>query len=74
LYKDGNIAGHEPENILMLDGLKGGIDLVGADEHWKPGNTTLNRILDAFVKKIIKILTSFIVAAIEKKMANEIFS
>ncbi|MDR0820281.1 MAG: type II restriction endonuclease [Endomicrobium sp.] len=73
LYKNGNIV-DEPKNILMLGELKGGIDPAGADEHWKTGNTALNRIRDSFVKKNIKILTSFVAAVIEKRMATEIFS
>lgn len=63
----------EPNKIIMLGELKGGIDPAGADEHWKTGNTALNRIRDAFTKESIKIKTSFIAAAIEKKMADEIF-
>ncbi|KAA6332390.1 Type-2 restriction enzyme BsoBI [termite gut metagenome] len=71
-YNDGDIV-NTPENILMLGELKGGIDPAGADEHWKTGNTALNRIRDSFVKNNLKIQTSFVAAAIEKKMANEIF-
>ncbi|GHV15189.1 hypothetical protein AGMMS49938_12800 [Fibrobacterales bacterium] len=63
-----------PEKILMLGELKGGIDPAGADEHWKTGNTALNRIRESFAKHNLKIDTSFIAAAIEKKMAIEIFA
>ncbi|MDR2705244.1 MAG: type II restriction endonuclease [Planctomycetaceae bacterium] len=71
-YDNGNIV-NSPEKILMLGELKGGIDPAGADEHWKTGNTALNRIREAFMKSNLKIQTSFIAAAIEKKMASEIF-
>jgi type II restriction enzyme len=72
-YNNGEIV-NTPEKILMLGELKGGIDPAGADEHWKTGNTALNRIRTAFAQQNLKIETSFIAAAIEKKMANEIFS
>jgi type II restriction enzyme len=72
LYAKGEIV-NTPEKILMLGELKGGIDPAGADEHWKTGNTALNRIRESFAKHNLKIDTSFIAAAIEKKMANEIF-
>ncbi|MDR0507444.1 MAG: type II restriction endonuclease [Dysgonamonadaceae bacterium] len=71
-YNNGEIV-NTPEKILMLGELKGGIDPAGADEHWKTGNTALNRIRAAFVQHNLKIDTSFIAAAIEKKMASEIF-
>ena len=73
LYANGKIV-DAPDRILMLGELKGGIDPAGADEHWKTGNTALNRIRESFVKHNLKIDTSFIAAAIEKKMANEIFT
>lgn len=57
---------------VMFGELKGGIDPAGADEHWKTGNTALSRIRRAFLKYNVK--TSFVGAAIEKKMASEIFS
>ena len=72
-YNNGKIV-NVPEKILMLGELKGGIDPAGADEHWKTGNTALNRIRESFAKNDLKIETSFIAAAIEKKMATEIFS
>ncbi len=56
---------------IMFGELKGGIDPAGADEHWKTGNTALTRIRTAF--KGYGVKTSFIGAAIEKKMAGEIF-
>ncbi len=72
-YNNGIVV-NAPEKIIMLGELKGGIDPAGADEHWKTGNTTLNRIRESFAKNDLKIETSFIAAAIEKKMATEIFS
>lgn len=72
-YNNGEIV-NSPEKILMLGELKGGIDPAGADEHWKTGNTALNRIRESFAKHNLKIDTSFIAAAIEKKMAAEIFA
>lgn len=63
------------EKAIMFGELKGGIDPAGADEHWKTGNSALNRIRMKF-KEIgfSKIKTSFIAAAIERAMAEEIFS
>jgi type II restriction enzyme len=72
-YSNGKIV-NTPEKILMLGELKGGIDPAGADEHWKTGNTALNRIRESFTQHDLKIETSFIAAAIEKKMASEIFA
>ena len=71
-YDKGNIV-NNLDKILMLGELKGGIDPAGADEHWKTGNTALNRIRTAFKKEGCEIATSFVAAAIEKKMASEIF-
>jgi type II restriction enzyme len=73
LYTNGENV-NTPEKILMLGELKGGIDPAGADEHWKTGNTALNRIRESFAKHNLKIETSFVAAAIEKKMASEIFT
>ncbi|WP_049254005.1 AvaI/BsoBI family type II restriction endonuclease [Neisseria elongata] len=61
------------DKFCMLGELKGGIDPAGADEHWKTANSALNRIRQAFLKKETPVLTSFLGAAIEKSMANEIF-
>ena len=72
-YANGEIV-NTPDKIVMLGELKGGIDPAGADEHWKTGNTALNRIRESFAKHNLKIETSFIAAAIEKKMASEIFT
>lgn len=72
MYDKGNIVS-DTDKILMLGELKGGIDPAGADEHWKTGNSALNRIRTAFKKEGRKIATSFVAAAIEKKMASEIY-
>ena len=70
-FDNGNII--EKDNKAILFGeLKGGIDPAGADEHWKTGNSALGRIREAFAEYSIK--TSFIAAAIEKKMAKEIYA
>jgi type II restriction enzyme len=72
-YNYGEIV-NAPERIVMLGELKGGIDPSGADEHWKTVNTALNRIRESFANHNLKIETSFVAAAIEKKMAMEIFA
>lgn len=70
-FNSGNIVQNN-DAAIMFGELKGGIDPAGADEHWKTGNTALTRIRNAF--KDYRIKTSFIGAAIEKKMAREIFN
>jgi len=62
-----------PSAYIALGELKGGIDPAGADEHWKTARTALNRIHEAFAKKRLKPHTFFIGAAIETKMASEIW-
>lgn len=62
-----------PMNYLSLGELKGGIDPAGADEHWKTGNTALQRIRDAFSRESRKPSTFFVGAAIENAMATEIW-
>ena len=69
-FDGGNIVKYN-DRAIMFGELKGGIDPAGADEHWKTGNTALGRIRSAFQNYNIK--TSFVGAAIEKKMAEEIF-
>jgi type II restriction enzyme len=64
----------KPTAYIALGELKGGIDPAGADEHWKTARTALNRIHDAFSKHQLKPLTFFIGAAIESKMAAEIWT
>ncbi len=68
-FDGGNIINNN-EAALMFGELKGGIDPAGADEHWKTGNTALERIRIAFNNNI---KTSFVGAAIEKSMASEIW-
>lgn len=68
-----NVIVNDMNSIIMLGELKGGIDPAGADEHWKTANTALDRIRRAFSEEHIGLLTSFVGAAIEKNMANEIF-
>lgn len=64
---------HTPSAYIALGELKGGIDPAGADEHWKTASTALDRIHKAFAKKKLKPHTFFIGAAIEAKMASEIW-
>ena len=70
IFDGGKIAG-KSERAIMFGEMKGGIDPAGADEHWKTGNSALERIRSAFSGCAVK--TSFIAAAIEKKMASEIY-
>jgi hypothetical protein len=70
LEKSGyNIA----KSYIALGELKGGIDPAGADEHWKTARTSLVRIREAFSKVGASPYTFFVGAAIEKKMAGEIW-
>lgn len=62
-----------PSAYIALGELKGGIDPAGADEHWKTASTALDRIHKAFAKQKLKPHTFFIGAAIEAKMALEIW-
>jgi hypothetical protein len=61
------------ENYVALGELKGGIDPAGADEHWKTAKTALDRIKEAFRKNGYSPYLFFVGAAIENKMATEIF-
>lgn len=61
-----------PGRYLALGELKGGIDPAGADEHWKTARTALERIRKGFAG--YHPATFFIGAAIETKMAEEIWS
>lgn len=63
-----------PQRFLALGELKGGIDPAGADEHWKTGNSALNRIRAAFSSRHLTPSTFFVAAAIETAMAEEIWS
>ena len=68
-----NMPKHNNECAIMFGELKGGIDPAGADEHWKTANTALERIRAAFSSNGFNIHTSFVGAAIERKMASEIY-
>lgn len=70
LAKDADL---DPAAYIALGELKGGIDPAGADEHWKTARTALDRIHKAFAKHKTKPHTFFIGAAIESKMATEIW-
>lgn len=62
------------ENYIALGELKGGIDPAGADEYWKTAKTALDRIKNAFQKNSFSPKLFFVGAAIENKMAVEIFN
>jgi type II restriction enzyme len=72
LYNNGQIVS-DLSAPLMLGELKGGIDPAGADEHWKTANSALGRIRTSFEASGQAVLTSFVGAAIEASMAEEIF-
>jgi hypothetical protein len=59
---------------IAIGELKGGIDPAGADEHWKTARTALERIEKSFSKVGHNPDLFFIGAAIEVKMAGEIWS
>lgn len=63
----------DPATYIALGELKGGIDPAGADEHWKTACTAISRIREAFAKSNLTPHTFFIGAAIEKRMASEIW-
>lgn len=62
-----------PKSYVALGELKGGIDPSGADEHWKTAKSAIDRIRKAFARAKQNPHTFFIGAAIEKKMATEIW-
>lgn len=62
----------EPHAIALGE-LKGGIDPAGADEHWKTAQAALNRVRRAFAGANYTPLTFFVGAAIQKRMAHEIW-
>lgn len=72
-YSELNEAIKVPKLYIALGELKGGIDPAGADEHWKTGNSALNRIRSAFNQKGLKPYTFFVGAAIVSDMASEIW-
>jgi len=61
-------------SYIALGELKGGIDPAGADEHWKTARTALNRIRFGFRPQGFNPKTFFVGAAIEVRMASEIWS
>ena len=61
-------------SYIAIGELKGGIDPAGADEHWKTAQTALARIQESFAKAGHIPQVFFIGAAIEAKMAVEIWS
>lgn len=62
------------ESYIALGELKGGIDPAGADEHWKTARSALERVRKTF-DALGKIpFTFFIGAAIERRMATEIWN
>ncbi len=65
---------NNPNIYLAFGELKGGIDPAGADEHWKTARTALIRIHSAFATINLKPELFFVGAAIERKMATEIWS
>ncbi len=72
-FDGGKIAKDNPLKAIMLGELKGGIDPAGADEHWKTANTALDRIRTSYSATGHPVLSSFVGAAIERAMANEIY-
>jgi type II restriction enzyme len=64
----------QPKNFIALGELKGGIDPAGADEHWKTAKTAIDRIVTAFKSQGQNPFIFYIGAAIETKMATEIWS
>lgn len=63
-----------PKSYIALGELKGGIDPAGADEHWKTARAAFDRIREAFSKTKYLPRTFFVGAAVEKRMASEIWS
>lgn len=65
---------YESASVYVAVGeLKGGIDPAGADEHWKTARTALDRIRKSFRSESRVPATFFVGAAVEKKMATEIW-
>lgn len=60
-------------SYIALGELKGGIDPAGADEHWKTARSALDRIREVFSNAGHSPYTIFVAAAIEKRMATEIW-
>ena len=62
-----------PEIYIAIGELKGGIDPAGADEHWKTARSAIERIRISFSEKGHNPYIFFVGAAIEKRMAGEIW-
>ncbi len=69
-----NLDETNAKSYIALGELKGGIDPAGADEHWKTARSALERIRKSFAKIQLNPHIFFIGAAIEKKMATEIWN
>jgi len=63
-----------PSAYIALGELKGGIDPAGADAHWKTARSALGRIREAFSSCTPQPQLFFVGAAIERKMADEIWA
>jgi len=65
---------NDPSHYIILGELKGGIDPAGADEHWKTAGTAIGRIRSSFAKHGGSPFLFYVGAAIEKRMAEEIWT
>src|SRR5690606_7981800 len=63
-----------PTYAIAFGELKGGIDPAGADEHWKTAGTALSRIRTAYSEYDCSPHTFFVGAAVESKMAQEMWA
>ncbi|MCE3231102.1 MAG: Type site-specific deoxyribonuclease [Alphaproteobacteria bacterium] len=68
------IAVSSPSHYLALGELKGGIDPAGADERWKTARSALKRVREAFSRQALNPHLFFVGAAIEPRMAEEIWT
>jgi hypothetical protein len=68
-----NLDETDSTSYIALGELKGGIDPAGADEHWKTARSALERIRKSFARVKQTPHAFFIGAAIEKKMATELW-
>ena len=67
-------AGYDlPGSYIALGELKGGIDPAGADEHWKTARAALERVREAFAQAGHSPHIFFVGAAVERRMAGEIW-
>ncbi len=70
----GTVSLEKPESFLACGELNGGIDPAGADEHWKTAQSALSRVRDKLKHLNLPISLFFVGAAIEVKMAKQIFA